>query len=104
MYKIKVLIKEPNKKPRCVNISKSLENLQKTVGGYIETVTLAEDFVVICNEEGRLLGLPNNCDICGVNFVGTIILCGIDGDDFGDIPLPYADIKRIMPNLWEAKE
>lgn len=49
-----------------------------------------------------MLGLPNNCDICGVNFVGTIILCGIDGDDFGDIPLPYADIKRIMPNLWEV--
>ncbi len=102
MHKIKVLIKEVGKKPRCVNISCSLKNLQKTVGGDIETVTIAEDFVVICNEEGRLLGLPHNCNIVGVDFVGTIILCGIDGDNFGDIPLPYADIKRILPNLWEV--
>ena len=32
--KIKVIIKEPGKKPRCVYISNTLENLQKTVGGY----------------------------------------------------------------------
>lgn len=30
MRKIKVIIKEPGKKPRCVNISDTLENLQKT--------------------------------------------------------------------------
>ena len=39
--KISVLIKEPGKQPRHVNIENSLKNLQKTVGGYIETVTLA---------------------------------------------------------------
>lgn len=56
--KIHVLIKEPGKKPRSVNISHTLENLQKTVGGYIEAVTLTNDFVIICNEEGRLKRLP----------------------------------------------
>ena len=99
--KIKVIIKEPGKKPRSVNISNSLQNLQKTVGGYIETVTICEDFVIICNEEGRLQQLPWCCEICGVNFVGTIILCGIDGESFGDIPITYQDAKRILPRLWE---
>ena len=68
MRKIKVIIKEPGKKPRCVNISDTLENLQKTVDGYIETVSFATDFVVICDEEGRLKNKPYCCNICGVNF------------------------------------
>jgi hypothetical protein len=45
-----VLIKEPGRNPRHVNISDTLENLQKTVGGYIETVTICSDLVVICDE------------------------------------------------------
>lgn len=68
--KISVLIKEPGKAPRHVNISRTLYNLQKTVGGYIETVTLCSDLVIICNEEGRMKGLPHCCKICGVDFVG----------------------------------
>ena len=56
--KISVLIKDPGKNPRHVHIENSLKNLQNTVGGYIETVTLSDDAVIICNEEGRLQGLP----------------------------------------------
>lgn len=52
--KISVIIKEPDKKPRHVYISNTLENLQKTVGGYIEVITLCSDLVVICNEEGKI--------------------------------------------------
>lgn len=42
--KISVIIKEPDKKPRHVYISNTLENLQKTVGGYIETVAHGFNF------------------------------------------------------------
>lgn len=101
MNKIHALIKDPGKKPRSVNISNTLKNLQKTVGGNVEAVTIADDFVILCNEEGRLKGLPWNCEICGINFVGTIILCGVCGEEFADLPCSYADLKRLMPNLWE---
>lgn len=50
--KIKVIIKQPGRAPYVTNISNTLENLQKTVDGYIETVTLCSDLVIICNEEG----------------------------------------------------
>ena len=85
--KIKVIIKRPDEKRGHVAwISNTLENFQRTVEGYIETVTVASDLVIICNEEGRLLGLEPNCTICGYSFVGTIVLAGVKGDEFCSIP------------------
>lgn len=99
--KISVLIKDPGKKPRHVHIENSLKNLQQTVEGRIETVTLASDTVIICNEEGRLLGLPYNCCFCGLDFVGTIVLAGVEGEDFGDLPGDFKTWKRLFAELWE---
>ena len=82
---MKVIIKEPGQRPRVTEIENSLSELQQAVGGYIETVTLAEDCCIICNEEGRLQGLPYNLTFCGVSFVGTILFVGIAGDEFADL-------------------
>ena len=101
MHKIKVFIKDPGKKLRSVSISKTLENLQKTVGGYIETVTLASDLVIICNEEGKLRGLPYNCRILNGEFVGTLIFAGVKDDDFDDVPVKYQEMKVLFPQLFE---
>lgn len=60
--KIKVIVKDPEKPARVVWISNTLENLQKTVGGYIETVTISTDAVIICNEEGNLLDCHTTVD------------------------------------------
>lgn len=50
----------------------------------------------ICNEEGRLLGLPHNCTINDFSFVGDIAIVGIDGDDFGDCPISFDQWKEII--------
>lgn len=55
---MKVIYKAPGCAPEPRDIPNTLEELQATVGGYIETVTIASDAVIICNEEGRLRGLP----------------------------------------------
>lgn len=99
--KISVLIKEPGKSPRHVWISNTSENLQKTVGGYIESVTLATDMCIICNKEGRLMNLPHNCNVCGIDFVGTIILCGIAGEELADLPGDWESWKTCFRSLWE---
>ena len=99
--KIGVLIKEPGKKPRHVNISCTLDNLQKTVGGYIETVSLETDLVVICDEEGRLKGKTHCCKVSGVDFGGTIIMCGKKDDEFDDLPVSWESMKMMFPNMWE---
>lgn len=95
--KIKVIVKRPDEEVGHVtNISQSLKNLQNTVGGYIETVSLPDGVVIICNEEGRILGLPHNCIAYGVDFVGTIIVCGRSGEEFADIPISLAEWKEIL--------
>ena len=49
-------------------------------------MTIASDAVIICNEEGRILGLSDNCRVCGVDFVGTVLIVGTKGDEFCDVP------------------
>lgn len=83
---ILVVIKEPGKAPVVdPTFENALESFQAAVGGYIETVTLATDLIIICNEEGRLMGLPHNCNVCGVDFVGTILAVGSKGEDFASL-------------------
>lgn len=83
---IRVIRKRPGCLPEWVQVENTLEALQQEVGGYIETVTFARDACIICNEEGRLLGLPYNGTFVGVSFVGTILVVGVDGEEFSDLP------------------
>lgn len=85
-----VLRKEPGRQWEIVEIENTLEALQESVGGYIEAVNIYEDACIICNEEGRLMGLPYNCMIKGVDFVGPILIVGVSGEDFCGIPMEAA--------------
>lgn len=59
--KISVLLVEPNKYPKMIEIDDTLEAMQTVVGGDIEEYMPFEDEVaIICNEEGKLIGLPPN--------------------------------------------
>ena len=83
---MKVIYKAPGCKPEIRDIPNELSELQAAVDGYIETCTFASDCCVICNEEGRLLGLPYNLRFLGSDWVGPILIVGIDGEEFVDIP------------------
>ncbi len=58
---ITVVMLEPGKMARKETIDSSLEGLQKAVGGYIEAFYPFEETVcIVCNEEGKLNGMPLN--------------------------------------------
>ena len=58
---MKVLMVEPGKSPYAAEIESGLKSLQAAVGGDIQAVYPYEDPVaLICNDEGKLLGLPLN--------------------------------------------
>lgn len=83
---MKAIRKKPGCAPELIDIDNTLKALQTEVGGYIETVMIASDAVVICNEEGVLLGMPYNCRFLGVDFVGTVLIVGTKGEEFCDVP------------------
>lgn len=102
--KISVFIKEPGRRPRHVNVSPSLENLQRIVGGFIETVTVRPSLVIICDEEGRLKGKDHCCNVRGIDFVGTIVFCGVNGDEFKDVPMSFNEFKVLFPSLFREEK
>ncbi len=105
--KIKVIIKQPHRVPYSTNISNTLENLQRTVGGYIEL--LRPDLGVprmafIVNKEGKLRGLHPNFQVYGEVIAGTAVFLGLtagkDGIEFDDIPMTFKEFKEMFPMLW----
>ena len=84
---MEVLIVEPNKAPRMANIGEDLKSLQEIVGGYIEVIYPYEDLVaLICNEEGKIMGLPLNRKLEDYDIIaGTFIICGLSEDNFGSL-------------------
>lgn len=118
--KIRAIVKRPDELiGHVTNIENSLENLQRTVEGYIETVTFTpkelyggSSFVVICNEGGRLFGLDQNCTVDAstiynlrtpVSFVGTIAVVGVDGDEFADCPLTRKYWAELIKPMYKQQ-
>ena len=87
-----VLLVEPDKHPRQVEIGTKLEDLQAAVGGFIEATYPFEDEVaLIMNEEGKLNGLPLNRalrDESGEIYdivAGSFLVVGLTEDNFGSL-------------------
>lgn len=95
--KLRVIRKEPNQDPEIIVIDDTLEAMQKEVHGYIESVTIATDTVVICNEEGLLIGMPHNCRLADHLFFGPILVVGTVEDRFTDVPDEAFWMKQIKP-------
>ena len=90
-----ILLIQPGEKPALTEIDGTLESMQKMVGGYIQVLYPFDDpIALVCNEEGKLLGLPLNrglWDGCGQIYdviAGTFFLCGAppDPDHLDSLP------------------
>lgn len=57
---MRVLMVEPGKEPFVTQIGNDLESLQKAVDGLIEVLYLEENVLIVCNEEGKCMGLEGN--------------------------------------------
>ena len=85
-------LKIENRKVTLIDIANStpdveLHAMQTAIGGYIETVTLAEDAVMIVDEEGLLKCLNQNALASLVarrQIVGTAVIVGLDVNADGE--------------------
>lgn len=93
---MRVMRKRPGEAWEPIEVENELKPLQQAVGGYLESFTFAEDACVLCDEEGRLKGKPYNTTVCGVPFVGTVLIVGVDGEEFADLTERQEEVLREM--------
>lgn len=99
---ITVLYKAPGREPELKPLfENSLAAFQNAVGGYIETVTVTSDMVIVCNEEGRINGMPFNVKFLNWDFHGPILIVGTKEEDFASFPLIFLP---FILNAMEAGE
>lgn len=91
---MKILQIEPGRTPEAKGIDSTLEAMQEVVGGLIQALFPFEDPVaLICNDEGKLLGLPANRALRDEEgkpydiLCGTFFFCGAppDSDHFDSL-------------------
>lgn len=85
---MKVIVIKPGEEATVKEIDSELESMQAVVGGMIEAIyPFADKVALVCNEEGKLVGLePNfalvrNKRVMDV-IVGTCFICGLGEEDF----------------------
>lgn len=90
--KFKALFMEVGEEPKFIEVVDKLENLQELVDGFIESVYLGENLVVICNEEGKLRDLDANKFLFNIEgrlidvLCGNLFACRVDEEgNFADI-------------------
>jgi len=97
---IDVIMVEPMKPPRMVTLNDNLESMQEAVGGWIEEyMPFPDEVALICNEEGKMNGMPLNRAIYGEDGQLMDIIAGpffiayapIESENFLSMP---EDLKR----------
>ena len=105
---IKVLMVEPGKHPREVVIHNDLDSLQKAVSigtdyqGLIEIIGIDDRVCILCNEEGKLIGLEGNRRFGDDIIAGVFYVVGEDG--CGNLTsLPDAEMEKYRNSCLRGK-
>ena len=109
---MKILVVKPWEAPVVCEIEPTLEAMQEVVGGYIEALyPFPESVALVCNEEGKLLGLPLNRALRDEDdkiydvVAGTFFLCAAppDSDEFeslSEAEIAYFTEKFRCPEIF----
>lgn len=101
MSTIKVVVKEPQKPAEVREIPNTLEAKQAIVGGWIQGIfvpPLGEEFMLLLNEEGKLIGLPPNLVVPGDILVGSVFIEKV-GDEGESVGLTDEEAERAIQFL-----
>lgn len=106
--KIKVVAVRPGKFPVLMDIENSLSALQEFVGGYVESIRLDEDTLLICNEEGKLKFLPLNRFVINNSgkadiIAGNFILLRARVFDEGFSSLSEDQAQKFLQEFWHPE-
>ena len=105
--KIRVILKEPYKKPIVTYIENSLESYQSIVNGHSDCVEFPtiKNADIVCNDEFLLLRLPGNFFVPHNEgaMAGNIIVAGYNPEDGNHISLNDYQIKSALEYIETFK-
>ena len=93
--------------PEICSVENDLKSLQNIVAGNIEIYSISDTATIICNEEGKLKGLPFNCSVqtayANEVFVGDIFIIGTDIESGEFVSLTEEEIDEYL-DAFKNKE
>lgn len=105
---LKVLMVEPGKHPKVTTLKDDLDSLQKAVSigadyqGLIEFISLGNGDCIMCNEEGKLIGLEGNRRLGNDIIVGVFYVMS-ENEDGELLSLSDRKIKHYTNIFWETE-
>ena len=105
---ITALMVEPNKHPKAVQLRTDLDSLQKAVSigadyqGLIEIIGIGNGDCILCNEEGKLIGLEGNRRV-GSDIIAGVFYIMSEGEDGELASLSEEKIKAYTERFWEPE-
>ena len=105
---IRVLMVEPGKHPRVTVLQDDLDSLQKAVSigagyqGLIEIISIGNGDCILCNEEGKLIGLDGNRRIGNDIIVGVFYIMS-ENEEGELVSLSEKKIKFYEKRFWEPE-
>lgn len=97
---IHVIIKPTGSEAYFADIENSEDVFGALIGGHTEKTLFAADIVAVCSEDACMNGEKYNVSICGKQFFGTVLVCGICGDAFADLPIEDGTARRVLCSLF----
>ena len=105
---ITVLMVEPGKHPKVTPLFDDLDSLQKAVSigadyqGLIEIISLGNGDCLLCNEEGKLIGLEGNRRLGNDIIVGVFYIMSED-EEGNLVSLTEKKIQYYTELFWEPE-
>lgn len=98
---MKIVVKKAGQNPEAKEIPNELSAFHEIVGGYIECINIIDNILCVCNENGKLIGLPSNFVFNNDIIVGDVFFCAAGEEDFESLTDDQIEFLMVIMNYFE---